>query len=207
MTKYIIISGIDGSGKTTIIKNLKEELEKYGNSVDYIWMRYSHYTIKVMNALARIIGLSVKVHNEMGDIWEHRLYKKKWFCNLYVWCSYLDNKIAKRKVTKLKSNYVICDRWINDILIDLGAECRFDNILESKWYYKFHSILPSNSYQFIIVREREAILDCRLENQVNPDFPYRFSLYEKLSKKADVYVINNICTIKDCVQQILSIIK
>lgn len=50
-----------------------------------------------MNALARVLGLSVKVHNEMGDIWEHRLYKMPWFCKLYVWCSYLDNKIANAR--------------------------------------------------------------------------------------------------------------
>ena len=91
MTKYVIISGVDGSGKTTVINNLKAKLEQEGKSVDYIWMRYSHYTVKAMNALARILGLSVKVHNEMGDIWEHRLYKMPWFCKLYVWCAYLDN--------------------------------------------------------------------------------------------------------------------
>lgn len=206
MTKYIIISGIDGSGKTTVINMLKEELEKKGYTVDYIWMRYSHYSLKIMNALARLLGLSVKVHNKMGNIWEHRLYKKKWFCKLYVWCSFFDNIIAKRKVTKLKSNFIICDRWINDILIDLGAECRFDNILESKWYKKFHSIIPSNSYQFVIIRDRQAVIDCRIENQVNPDFPYRYSLYQKLLKKENIYVIDNSGTIKNSVQQIISVI-
>ncbi|MCD8237559.1 MAG: adenylyl-sulfate kinase [Prevotellaceae bacterium] len=38
MTKYVIISGVDGSGKTTVINSLKEKLEKEGKSVDYIWM-------------------------------------------------------------------------------------------------------------------------------------------------------------------------
>lgn len=34
MTKYIIISGIDGSGKTTVIKTLKTKLESQGKSVE-----------------------------------------------------------------------------------------------------------------------------------------------------------------------------
>lgn len=39
MTKYIIISGVDGSGKTTVINGVKKRLEEQGHSVDYIWMR------------------------------------------------------------------------------------------------------------------------------------------------------------------------
>lgn len=96
MTKYIIISGIDGSGKTTLINALKEKLQAEGKSVNYIWMRYNHYLVKGLNALARLFRLSVKVHNEMGEVWEHRLHKCPLFCKLYVWCSYVDNKIARK---------------------------------------------------------------------------------------------------------------
>lgn len=206
MTKYIIVSGVDGSGKTTVINRLKEELESRGSTVDYIWMRYSHYTVKAMNALARLIGLSVRVHNEMGDVWEHRLYKSRLFCWLYVRCSYLDNVIARRKVLRLKADYVICDRWINDILIDLGAECRYDDILDSKWYARFHGLLPKGSYQFVIVRGRQSVLDCRVENHTNPDFPYRFALYEKLAKKPDVHVVDNNGTIGNSVGQVMEAI-
>ena len=207
MTKYIIISGVDGSGKTTVINSLKDKLEQQGKTVDYIWMRYSHYTVKVMNAFARILGLSVKVHNKMGNVWEHQLYKMPWFCKLYVWCSYLDNKIAKKKVMKLRSDYVICDRWINDRLIDLGAECRLNDILDSKWYKKFHAILPKDSYQFVVIRNYQAVLDCRIENHTNPDFPYRFALYQKLAGKTDVNVVDNSGTIKESVEQVLTILS
>lgn len=207
MTKYIIISGVDGSGKTTVINALKEQLERQGHTVDYTWMRYSHYTVKAMNALARLLGLSVKVHNEMGDVWEHRLYKMRWFCRLYRHCSYIDNKIARRKVLRLKSDYVICDRWINDILIDLGAECRFDDILDGKWYARFHSLLPEGSHQFVVIRSKQAVLDCRVENHANPDFPYRFTLYQKLAQKPDVSVIDNSGTVEESVEQVMKTIR
>ena len=207
MTKYIIISGIDGSGKTTVIKTLKTKLESQGKSVEYSWMRYNHYLIKGMNALARLLHLSVKVHNAMGTIWEHRLYKCPLFCKLYILCSYIDNIIAKRKVTKLTSDFVICDRWVNDILIDLGAECRINNILESKWYDRFHTIIPSNTFQFIVIRNIDDILNCRVENNTNPDFQYRFDLYNKLASKSNVHVIDNTGSIENSVMQILRIIE
>ena len=47
MTKYIIISGVDGSGKTTVIEGVRAQLEAEGKTVGYIWMRYHHKLIKV----------------------------------------------------------------------------------------------------------------------------------------------------------------
>lgn len=203
MTKYIIISGIDGSGKTTVINELKKVLHTNGNSVGYIWMRYNHYLVKGMNALARLFRLSVKVHNAMGEVWEHRLYKNLLFCKLYIWCSYIDNLFARRKVVGMEYDYVICDRWVNDILIDLGAECRFSNILGSKWYEYFHKILPENSIQFVVKRDLQDILDCRVENHTNPDFKYRYELYQRLMEKDDIFVIDNTGSVKNSVTQIL----
>lgn len=203
MKTYIIISGIDGSGKTTVINELTRTLEARGKSTEYIWMRFNHYSVKVMNMLARMMGLSVKVHNAFGDVWEHRLYKNRLFCKVYVWCSYIDNVIARKKALKLDADYIICDRWVNDTMIDLGAECRIDDILDSKWFGKFQGILPENSFQFVVVRNKKDVVDCRVENTTNPDFPYRYALYEKLIKKRNINVVNNTGTIVESVEQIL----
>ena len=203
MKKFIVISGIDGSGKTTVINELTKALEAEGKTTKYIWMRFNHYSVKVMNMFARVMGLSVKVHNAFGDVWEHRLYKNRTFCKLYVWCSYIDNKLARRKALKLDADYIICDRWVNDTLIDLGAECRFDDILDGKWYGRFQKILPENNVQFVVTRNRKDIVGCRVENTTNPDFPYRFALYEKLMKKSEIHVVDNSGVIADSVKQVL----
>ena len=63
MKKFIIISGIDGSGKTTIINELTKALEVEGKTTKYIWMRFNHYSVKVMNMLARMLRLSKGVGN------------------------------------------------------------------------------------------------------------------------------------------------
>jgi thymidylate kinase len=46
MTKYIIISGVDGSGKTTVIEGVRAQLEAEGKTVGYIWMRYHHKLVR-----------------------------------------------------------------------------------------------------------------------------------------------------------------
>ena len=56
MTKYIIISGVDGSGKTTVIEGVRAQLEAEGKTVGYIWMRYHHKLIKKIHAITKLTG-------------------------------------------------------------------------------------------------------------------------------------------------------
>jgi len=205
--KYIVISGVDGSGKTSVINLLEKKLKEEGKKTFYIWMRYNHYLIKIMNLLARLFGLSIKIQNEMGTVWQHQFYRSKTFCKIYVWCSYFDNWISRLKVTLISSNkagIIICDRWINDVLIDLASESHDLDFLDTKWYKRFQNLLPGNTQQFVINRELDEILGCRIENQLNPDFPFRYKLYNKLSQKANIITIDNSGSIEDSVQQIIS---
>lgn len=47
------------------------------------------------------------------------------------------------------------------------------------------------------------MLDCREENHANPDFSYRFALYQKLALKPDVTIVDNSGTIDDSVGQVM----
>ena len=205
IAKCIVISGIDGSGKSTIIEATRKVLEDDGESVGYIWLRFNHYLTKGMHALARILKLSVKVHNEMGDVWQHRLYKSRAFCSLYILTNYLDSWVSRYKYSRIakKHDVVICDRWITDILVDLATKTHDADFLEGKWPERFFKILPRETKMFVIVRNQEALLDCRLENRLDPDFNIRLGVYDKLCKKSFVHVIDNNGTISDSVKQII----
>lgn len=204
MAKCIIISGIDGSGKSTIIDRTKAALEANGNHVGYIWLRMNHYLTKCMHALARVLGLSVKVHNEMGDVWQHRLYKSQAFCSLYIVNTYLDSWVSRLKYNKMAKgkDVVICDRWITDILVDLATKTHRSGFLDSKWPQRFMKILPKDAKMFVIVRNTEALMDCRLENRVDPDFRFRLGIYEQLCRKDYVTVVDNNGSIENSVKQI-----
>ena len=93
-------------------------------------------------------------------------YKSKLFSWVYIWFTFLDTLIGKMKLNfkiKNKPDIVICDRWLNDILIDLGTKTHNDNFLNSTWYGRFKKMLPSKSNEFLIIRNEEDLLKCRLE--------------------------------------------
>lgn len=211
MTKYIIISGVDGSGKTTVIEGVRKQLEAEGKKVGYIWMRYNFKLIRILHAIAKLTGLAYKEKTEMGDMWLHRFYKNKLFCWCYIRCSFIDNWIARKKPVKLAESegldYVICDRWVNDIIIDLGSETHKTDILNSKWYKKFQGLLPKDSYQFVVIRDRKDVLDCRVENKFNEAFSYRYDLYKQIVKKPEVNLVDNTGTVENSINQVLKMIR
>lgn len=207
MAKCIVISGIDGSGKSTIIDATKRHLEENGLKVGYVWLRFNHYLTKIMHAIARLMGLSVKVHNEMGDVWQHRLYKNQLFCSFYILTTYLDTWVSLLKYNKVAKckDVVICDRWITDILVDLATKTHRKDFLDSRWPKRFIKMMPTNAQMFIVVRNLEALKECRLENRVDPDFLYRLEIYDDLCKKPYVHVVDNNGTVADSVRQILRV--
>lgn len=201
----LIISGIDGSGKSTIIEATRNTLEKEGKKVGYIWLRFNYYMTKGMNALARLLGLSVKVHNEMGDVWQHRFYKSTTFCRLYVLTIYVDTWISRIKYNRVAKgkDVVICDRWVTDILADIATKSHNLGFLDGKWPERFLRIPPKGAKKFVVVRSKDALLSCRLENRIDPDFQMRMMVYDKLCGKPYVTVVDNNGTIENSVKQIL----
>ena len=207
MSTYIIISGVDGSGKTTVIEGVRAQLEAEGKTVGYMWMRYHHKFIKIMHAIAKLTGLSKKETTEMGEMWLHYFYKSPLFCWFYLYCSYIDSWLVRKKPTRLKTDYVICDRWVNDIVIDMGSETHKLDILDSKWYKLYQRLLPKNSFQFVVIRNRKDVLNCRIENTFNKAFDYRYKLYQEIAQKSEVIKIDNTGSIENSISQVIACIN
>lgn len=205
----IVISGIDGSGKTTVINSLQSHFKNKGFRTVYIWLRFNHYLTKVMHALARLAGISIMVHNEMGDTWQHRFYRSPMFCSVYILTTYIDALISRLKYNRAAkhSDIVICDRWVTDILVDLATKTHRTDFLGSKWVSRFLNILPNNSYLFVVYRHTQNVVECRVENRVDPDFEFRLNIYKELLNKEYVHPINNCGEIETSVAQVVKILE
>lgn len=203
--KYWIISGIDGSGKTSVINSVIKELDNKDIKSAYIWLRFSHYSVKLLHALARLSGLAVKEKTEMGVVWQHRFFRSRLFCKVYIYSTFIDTIISKVKLFIAGRNnpdVIICDRWITDIIADLAVKCHDTAFLDSKWAKRLLNLAPKDALFFVIDRKREDVLSCRLENRVDPDFELRYSVYQEMLKKSFVFKIDNNNTISCSVGQI-----
>ncbi len=209
---YLVISGIDGSGKTTVIDKICEHFTNNDINTFYIWLRFNHYFCKAMHALARVIKLSVKKPSYRGETWFHEFYRSELFCAVYVRMTYLDTiigcfKLRFRLIRKSVAGYIICDRWIPDVLIDLAVKTHRDDFLDTVWYHRFMRLMPKQTKTFLIVRNTNKLLECREENVGDPDFSFRVRLYEKLQRKPEIKVINNNGLIDTTVKSLLWAIR
>lgn len=100
-------------------------------------------------------------------------------------------------------DYIICDRWIPDIMIDLSVKTGRIDFVDSRWGKRFLKIIPEHCSCYVIFRDKADILACRQENRDDLDFEFRYQLYTKLEKACYEIPIDNSGTIDNSVKQIL----
>ena len=120
--KLIYITGIDGSGKSTVSEHLADQLRSKGYEVNILWLRFNHVFSKPLLGLCRLLGYT-KYEKPGGiHVGYHDFYKSKIISYLFIFFQYLD--AVRVKYTKIlplyrkKNSVIILDRYVYDILIE-----------------------------------------------------------------------------------------
>jgi len=210
MSKIIIVSGIDGSGKTTIIESIQEELARQGQESRYVWLRYNHYLTKILLAFCRLIRLTRYEHFENSRVGYHDFHKSKIISWLFVVLTYIDTlavSVVKVYLPSLvSSKTIICDRWVYDIMIDLEVDTMLNFSKGTFVSQLFKSLLPRKHQYFIIKRDFDIVKQARDESMNDRNFPRRFELYERHAKESRIQVINNNGTLKNTIKQVVDMV-
>ena len=163
MSKFIIFSGIDGSGKSTHARIFEHELKSNGMSVKYVYMRGLGRTFLSLPflALCRLLKIT-KVHKlESGiRVSEYPFYAYKPLRLLWPLAQLIDSMIYTVLLIRLSQPFydaIIFDRSPVDTLVDIIADTRLP--IEVKILQKlFLSLLPRNSVMIILDVNEEVAL-------------------------------------------------
>lgn len=207
MTQFIVISGIDGCGKTTVISQLRRRLEQEGLTTRYEWLRYNHRLVRPVHGLSRLVGLSRHYKIEGQSVWRHEFHRSRPFASFYLVLTWLDvwlgRLILTARLMRKKVDVVICDRWVRDILVDLAVDTRRRCLLCGKWYWRFTHILPPGTRQYLVVRDSGSMVSSRPDVAQDMSRSFRHRLYKRLERNADVVVVSNNGTVEAAVDAIL----
>ena len=121
MSKLIIFSGIDGSGKSSQIELIKKYLKKRKIKYVTIWSRggYTPCFLLIKSIIRKIFGK--KNIPEGNSLRRDKLFKNNFIKNLWLNIAIIDLIIYWCFYLRYKMNFIdiiICDRYILDTFID-----------------------------------------------------------------------------------------
>ena len=210
-TRLLSVSGIDGSGKTTIIDELTRVLREDGNTVHVIWLRYNHYLTKAVLALGRLLGYTVFEDHPDCRVSYHEFYRSKPLSHAFIALTWLDTAITSFITVYSRiwfsDSVVICDRWIPDILIDLEIDTHFDLDETSTYGKLFWFLVPRNARLFVVARGYDSVLDSRPEHRYDRNLKPRFELYAQLAADNHLEVIDNTGPLDETLRQTVARLK
>lgn len=207
MARFIVISGIDGCGKTTLINRLGDRLEEEGLTTRYEWLRYNHRLVRPVHGLTRLVGLSRRYRVDGTCVWRHEFHRSPLFSSFYVGLTWLDVWLGRlllaARLMLRNVDIVACDRWVPDILVDLAVDTRRRSLLGGKWRARFMRILPAGTRQYLIVRDSNRVVALRPDVRRDMSYSLRHRLYGRLQQDPDIVVVRNNGTIDAAVDALV----
>jgi energy-coupling factor transporter ATP-binding protein EcfA2 len=180
--EIIVISGPDGSGKSTFAKILSRELRKRGYPVYYTWLRYPRLLSLLPLLISKLIGTTfkIKVNGVCSHIF-HAYYRIPILGRLYelaIFVDYLVYKFFKIFIPRFSGFIIVVDRGLLDILIDVYAETkRFPKLL---YMHLERESRRSNSSRILVMASYPTLTSRRRDNLCNPSFREVYALYRIL---------------------------
>lgn len=150
-SRTIVLSGIDGSGKSAHALKLSQELKHQGKPVRYLWMRgYGRTLLSFpLLVLCRILKITeVRTLNNGIKVSLYRFYEHKPLRFLWPWVQLVDSLLFSIWLVYcpllFSKDVIIMDRSVIDTLVDVIADTHAPIAFQSFQRFLL-ALLPKNS--------------------------------------------------------------
>ena len=210
-TKFIVLSGIDGAGKSTQLDLIKKYFEEHEQSVISLWTRGGNTPgINALKALLRKLA-GKKLPPSGHSLKRDQMLEKGWIQRMWLILAILD-LLRIYSITLrwwlFRGKVVICDRYLWDTFIDF--KIMFPNIDVKNWLLWKILVrctpVPGKSVLLMIplsLSEKR----CLQKYEPFPDTPerrkQRYELYETTSKLKHWDIIDSTSSISTVFEDIM----
>jgi len=212
----IYFTGIDGSGKSTVIERIKSDIFPNEN-IKVIWARYeSKITKFIVQPFKKIKTKGSTNFNDMNEIqykswhsFKSKITNKKWLSNKILLIQYLEfsqkiNKVLK-EINETQESTIV-DRFILDFIVDQSVNHNLD---EHNWIVK-RLLLKLAEFDEIIYLDVDEKVAFKRKNDI-PSVDYltcRRNYYKKyISLLENATLIDNNNNLDSTIFQIKKILQ
>lgn len=195
MSRIIAVTGVDGSGKTTLTDWLRQELHARGHAPRFVWSRFNNYLSLPFLAATRLSGHNVYrvcAGVRMGFHDFERLSLPLRY--LFVGLQAVDVNIATLLKIRLPSRHAsvtICERGPWDTLVDVAADTALDKVAGPFFSRLFDGQVTQRSDMVLINRDADLIEEARPELKFDAKLRERQRLYRRLADIGSWKVLDN----------------
>lgn len=189
--KNILLSGPDGTGKSTIANAVIAELKSKNIVLNHVWLRFNHYLAKIINAIGRLSGKSYYETYSWGKLGYHDYKGVIGF--FYIIAVYIDHLIFNLFFRNrfLKPNiYYLIDRFIIDIMADLIVDTKRPKLV----FFLFGTFLKKElklAHAFILKCNKEIVVSRRKDILDDKSYDEKILAYELIASKFNILTINS----------------
>jgi len=181
MSMHILVSGPDGSGKTTIARLIVKLLRQRGYPVLYTWLRYPRLLSLFPLLISRIIGTTTIIKLDNACKYTYHSYATVPILGklyeLSILIDYMIYKFIKVHIPNMLGFIVVVDRNLLDIAIDVYIERRATPKL---LLYYLGREAKNALTKIVILASLQNLLTRRKDNLCNPHLKALLVLYQRL---------------------------
>ncbi len=202
----ITISGLDGSGKSTVAQKLVKTLRSRGVRCKYIWTGWKPSVSYPFLGLMRLTGQTrrVKIDGKTFVIRDYRFKPLRTVWPYILFVDYVVNCVVRVRLAKLSGEHLVCDRYAYDFLAQLYEEKMCPSVLHRLALKLFPS--PSVSFLFDVQEQtswKRSIAGERTFEQPLYNFSARRKIYLKLAQQYGMNLVDSQMSPDQMVNEIL----
>ncbi|MBN2372456.1 hypothetical protein JXL19_01530 [bacterium] len=207
--RFVYFAGVDGSGKSTYVDLLIKEFERRGLKAQRVWLRFNYLFTKPVLLYCRITGLTRRPVRGGKKISVHDFHKSAVVSVLVQYLHFIDtciNYLFKVYLQlKYGEKYIICDRFVYDIIADFIIESRDFDLPRKRIGRILLWLLPKDARVFYFKVDKDKILKRKPEVLIDDeDYDLKYCVYQELERHYRFdYLINNNGDMDDVFQGIV----
>lgn len=205
----IAFTGMDGSGKTLQARALSDSLARDGIDSRYVWSRWSPLFVRPAIGLGRLLlsrgGASEDEQYRSFRGGKRRMFRRPVMARAWQTLAFLDYSVqvlVKIKLRSRKSKIVICDRYVHDLLVDLGTNFGYhQEEMPRLFEARLLTLFPQPDLVFLLDLPPEVAFE-RKEDVPLSYLRDRRALYLSLGKLPRVEILDGTASIQDVMNTI-----